>query len=291
MARGTLYVVATPIGHLEDITLRALRTLKSVALVAAEDTRRTSKLLRHYAIATPILSVHQHNERARIARILAHLDKGKSVALVSDAGTPAVSDPGAALVAAVRDAGFRVEPIPGPSAVLAALSVAGVPASEFVFMGFPPVRSKDRNKWLADLATFAVHRPVVAFEAPHRIRRTLQELTDLVRQPIIVARELTKLHEEILVGTPHEIMERLRHTRGEFVLVIQPNKTTEAAIEDVEQASDSTRIAAEIGQMTESQASTSKRQVARAIASRLGLTTRQVYEAMERQKFGRTANR
>ena len=135
---GTLFVVATPIGHLEDITLRALRVLKSVALVAAEDTRRTGNLLRHYEITTPILSVHEHNEHLRVPRVLGRLVAGDSVALVTDAGTPGVSDPGARLVAAVRQAGFRVEPIPGASAVVTALSAAGVSSDGFVFLGFPP---------------------------------------------------------------------------------------------------------------------------------------------------------
>ena len=148
---GTLFVVATPIGHLEDITLRALRVLKSVALVAAEDTRRTGNLLRHYDINTPILSLHEHNEEARVPKVLGRLDAGDSVALVTDAGTPGVSDPGARLVAAVRKAGFRVEPIPGASAVVTALSVAGISSDGFVFLGFPPIRSKDRKQWLTSL--------------------------------------------------------------------------------------------------------------------------------------------
>src|SRR5262245_31200788 len=138
---GRLYVVATPIGNLEDITLRALKTLKAVSLVAAEDTRRTGILLRHYDISTPVLSVHEHNERQRSASLVGRLAAGESVALVTDAGTPAISDPGAQLVAAVREAGFTVEPIPGPSAVLAALSAAGLASEGFTFLGFPPYRA------------------------------------------------------------------------------------------------------------------------------------------------------
>src|SRR5688572_7420295 len=137
---GVLFVVATPIGHLEDITLRALRILKTVQLVAAEDTRRTGNLLRHYQIETPILSVHEHNEQARVARLLQRLGAGDSIALVTDAGTPGVSDPGATLVAAVREAGFKVEPIPGPSAVVTAMSAAGFRSEGFCFLGFAPVK-------------------------------------------------------------------------------------------------------------------------------------------------------
>src|SRR5688572_27582283 len=147
-APGTLFVVATPIGNLEDITLRALRVLREVDLVAAEDTRRTGNLLRHYQIATPLLSVHEHNETARIAEVIDHLRAGTSVALVSDAGTPGISDPGAMLVRAVRDAGLPVTPIPGPSALIAAISASGIATSRFVFAGFPPFRLNARTTWL-----------------------------------------------------------------------------------------------------------------------------------------------
>ena len=149
-SKGVLYVVATPIGNLEDMTLRAIKILKLVQLVAAEDTRRTGILLRHFEIATPILSVHEHNEHARVERIIGRLAKGESVALVTDAGTPGISDPGAALVSAIREAGFTVEPIPGASAVAAAISASGVTSHGFTFLGFPPIRLKDRKIWFAD---------------------------------------------------------------------------------------------------------------------------------------------
>lgn len=288
MPRGTLFVVATPIGHLEDITLRAIRVLKSVALVAAEDTRRTGKLLHHYAIRTPVLSVHQHNERARVGRILSHLEKGDSVALVTDAGTPGVSDPGATVVAMVRGAGFRVEPIPGPSAVVAALSVAGMSSPEFVFMGFPPVRSKDRKKWLADLVSFTTERAVVVFEAPHRIRRTLDDLSELVNQPILLARELTKMHEEVRTGTARELLGRQLSPIGEYTLVIQPSY---ARLDRAEGKTEDRLIELELGRMAETALPQTKRQVARVLAGRLGLTTRQVYAALERLKIGQSANK
>src|SRR6188472_256922 len=150
-SKGVLFVVATPIGNLEDMTLRAIKVLKLVQLIAAEDTRRTGILLRYFQIDTPILSVHEHNERARVEQILGRLAKGESVALVTDAGTPGISDPGAMLVAAVREAGFTVEPIPGASAVAAAISASGIASHGFTFLGFPPIRGKDRKYWFAEL--------------------------------------------------------------------------------------------------------------------------------------------
>src|SRR5688572_924229 len=168
---GTLYVVATPIGNLEDVTLRALRTLREVSLIAAEDTRRTARLLQHYSISTPTTSLHQHNEGAREPALLARLQAGESIALVSDAGTPVISDPGRSLVSSAHGLGVRVEPIPGPSAVIAALSASGLPADEFTFLGFPPHRGKDRKAWLDRAA--AELRTLIIYEAPHRIQRTL----------------------------------------------------------------------------------------------------------------------
>src|SRR4051812_46084717 len=164
---GTLFIVATPIGNLEDITARALRILGEVALIAAEDTRRTSHLLARYAITTPTTSLHEHNERQKSPSLVRRLVAGDDLAIVSDAGTPGISDPGSHLVRLAVEAGIRVEPVPGPSAVMASLSVLGLSADSFTFLGFPPVRSKDRSAWLARLAE--VHDIAVFFEAPHRI--------------------------------------------------------------------------------------------------------------------------
>src|SRR5262245_33189412 len=149
---GTLYVVATPIGNLEDITLRALRVLREVTLIAAEDTRRTARLLQHYSISTPTTSLHEHNEHRKSRALVERLLAGESVALVTDAGTPVVSDPGASVVAAAHGAGIKVEPIPGPSAAMAALSASGLPADQFLFLGFPPSRSRERRAWLRAVA-------------------------------------------------------------------------------------------------------------------------------------------
>src|SRR6478672_11644964 len=196
---GILYVVATPIGNLEDVTLRALRILRDVSLIAAEDTRRTARLLQHYSISTRTTSLHEHNEREKTPRLIERLQAGEAIALVSDAGTPLISDPGQTLVAAARASGIRVESIPGPSAVMAALSTSGLEAAEFVFLGFPPVRSKDRKVWFAALA--GQSRLAVFFEAPHRIRRTLADLATCLGddRTVAIGRELTKAYEELVV--------------------------------------------------------------------------------------------
>ena len=171
---GTLFVVATPIGNLEDITVRALRVLREVAVIAAEDTRRTAHLLARHAIATPTTSLHEHNEAGKAAALVARLQRGDHVALVSDAGTPTVSDPGGHLIRQAIDAGIRIEPIPGPSAVLTALAASGLPTDSFSFLGFPPTRAKDRKLWFARAKELG--GTVIFFEAPHRIRETLSEL-------------------------------------------------------------------------------------------------------------------
>jgi 16S rRNA (cytidine1402-2'-O)-methyltransferase len=211
-----LYVVATPIGNLEDITFRAVRTLGEVDLIAAEDTRRTAKLLSHYRISRPMVSLREHNEHRETPKLVARLAAGAAVALVSDAGTPGISDPGTRLVRATRDAGIRVVPIPGPSAVVAALSASGYPADRFRFLGFPPATGQARTEWFRVLAREA--DTVVFFEAPHRIKRTLSDLaTWLVNRPYTCVREVTKLHEE-LVDRP--ISEAVIPAIGEFTVVI-----------------------------------------------------------------------
>ncbi len=283
LMKGTLYVVATPIGHLEDITLRALRILKTVQLVAAEDTRRTGNLLRHYDIHTPILSVHEHNEGGRVARLLGRLAVGDSIALVTDAGTPGVSDPGATLVAAVRDAGYRVEPIPGPSAVVTAISAAGMKSEGFCFHGFAPIKSKDRKLWFQALVEGSRDRAAVFFEAPHRLRRTLEELNVLVKCQIMVGRELTKIHEEFVFGTPEELLARFSAPQGEFTLVIPPG-SKDAELPTVATDDDISQL---FGRLTENYAGESKRDTARLVAERLGLTTKVIYDALERVKITR----
>ena len=219
---GILYVVATPIGNLEDVTLRALRVLREVSLIAAEDTRRTARLLQHYSISTRTTSLHEHNEREKTAKLVERLLGGDSIALVSDAGTPLISDPGQNLVAEARQAGIRVEAIPGPSAILAALSSSGLAAPTFAFLGFPPARSKDRTVWFAGLRD--EQRLAIFFEAPHRILGTLTDLGAALGldHVIGVGRELTKAHEELVVSPIGRCIEHFHEPRGEFTLLIPP---------------------------------------------------------------------
>jgi 16S rRNA (cytidine1402-2'-O)-methyltransferase len=272
---GTLYVVATPIGHLDDITLRALRVLREVSFVAAEDTRRSGNLLRHFQIETPLVSLHEHNEHARTPQIIRRLLAGESAAVVTDAGTPGASDPGAVLVAEARTRGIRVEAVPGASAVMAAVSIAGVDASQFTFLGFPPVRLKARKMWFQQLQSQA-KRLLVFFESPHRIAATLLEIDNYVKQPIFVFRELTKVHEEYLTGTPGEISARLADPRGEFTIAIPPEPG--AAEQGTQQDGDS--LCKELGHITETASPKSKRALARMVGQRLGLPTSEVYRAM-----------
>ncbi len=221
MTPGTLYVVATPIGNLEDMTLRALRVLKEVDLVACEDTRRTRTLLTHFGIHVPVTSYFEHNKLTKGEALLRTLRNGKSVALVTDAGTPGISDPGFLLVREARAAGIPVVPVPGPSAVVAALSAAGVPADSFVFDGFLPVKPGRRLHRLEALK--AMEMTVVCYESPHRILASLEAIGQVFgAAQVVAARELTKQFEEIVRGTAAELRERFAAgpVRGEFTLII-----------------------------------------------------------------------
>ncbi len=218
---GTLYVVATPLGNLEDVSLRALRVLKEVDLIACEDTRRTRILLARYEVGTPTTSYFEHNKLRKGPYLLGLLAAGKSVALVSDAGTPGISDPGFLLVREARAAGVVVVPVPGPSAVIAALSAAGVPADRFVFEGFLPVKPGRRLNRLRALRERET--TVVFYESPHRIAASLEALREVFGEvPVVVARELTKQFEEIVSGTPSEHLTRLAAgpIRGEFTVIV-----------------------------------------------------------------------
>lgn len=219
---GTLYVVSTPIGNLEDITLRALRILGSVDIIAAEDTRHTRKLLTHHGISRPLLSYHDHNEEAQAPRLLALLQEGKSIALVTDAGTPGIADPAYYLLQALLPHAIPIVPIPGPTAALAALAVSGLPTDRFIFEGFLPVKSGRRRQRLEALAEET--RTIVLYESPHRLLRLLQELVTHfgAERRLAVARELTKHFEEIVRGTTSTLLEtfQARPIRGEFTLVI-----------------------------------------------------------------------
>ena len=275
---GTLFVVATPIGNLEDMTHRAVRVLAEAGVIAAEDTRRTAILLRRYGISTPTTSFHEHNEREKLPRLIDRLHSGESVAIVSDAGTPGLSDPGYRLVRAALDRQIRVEAIPGPSAILSSLVVSGLPTHRFVFEGFAPPRAEARRAWLQTLAREA--RTSVFFEAPHRVRATLAAALEIIGdREVAVVRELTKIHEEILRGPISSVLDRLSAPRGEITIVLAPWSG-----EDVPERQPTDRdIFEAFGQMTES-AGLGRRQILAALAGRLRMPVNAVYAAIERAK-------
>lgn len=265
---AALYLIATPIGNLEDITLRALRILREeAAIIACEDTRHTQRLLDHYGIRKPLVSYHEHNERARAVELLDALERGESVALTSDAGTPLVSDPGYRVVTAAIERGIDVVPIPGTSALLAALAASGLPTDQFRFIGFFPAKSGARRKAIEALAS--EHATVVAYEAPHRVLDTLAELSSVLgERPVVLAREMTKIHEEFLRGSAAAIREKLAArggVKGEITLVIAGGGgvvSTEDPLTEVD------RLQKE---------GLDRMSAVKAVAKRLGLPKREVY--------------
>ena len=270
---GILYIVATPIGNLEDITLRALRVLREVDWIACEDTRRTRKLLEHFGIAKPMVSYHEHNESGRAAELVEKLSSGGSGALVSDAGTPLISDPGYRLMQAAIAAAIPVVPVPGVSAAVSALSAAGLPTDAFRFCGFLPPKSSQRRKtleqWKSDPAT------LIFYETPHRILEALEDVTAVMGlRPVVVARELTKLHEEFLRGTAAEVRAELASrpsVKGEITLLI--GKTDEVLADDtpLEQA---VRSAEQRG--------LPRMEAIKHVAKQRGLSKREVYRLISR---------
>lgn len=233
---GTLYIVATPIGNLEDITLRALRTLKEVDLIAAEDTRHTKKLLNHFSINSSLISYYREKEQERGAVIIRQLLEGKNVALVSDAGTPAISDPGAVLVQLAHDSGITVCPIPGASALTAAICSSGFPHGSFLFIGFPPSKASQRKKLLTSLAH--ADYPIVFYESPRRVASFLRDaLETFGDRPTLWARELTKSYEELNKTTISLLIEQCgtENSRGEFVIVVGPDLTPKAEGDNIEE--------------------------------------------------------
>ena len=279
---ATLFVVATPIGNLEDITLRALRVLREVDLIAAEDTRRTAKLLAQHGIPTPTLSFHEHNTRSRLPLILARLQAGESVAIVTDAGTPGLSDPGLELVQTCINGGIPVDPVPGASAPLTAVVASGFPVIPLTIYGFPPARSKDRSLWFSALAS--IETTVTFFEAPHRVVRTLLYAQSILGdRPIVVARELTKIHQECLRGTPATVAKRLVNPRGEITIVVGPVIRPSELPTPVPD----TDIATEFWE-TAKQGSLSRGEAVASVARKLGKSKREVYAAIERAKKSAT---
>lgn len=233
---GTLYVVATPIGNLEDLTYRARRVLAEADAIACEDTRHTRVLLDHYGISKTLISLYEHNERARTPELLRRLRAGETIALVSDAGTPAISDPGFTLMRAALAGGFNVVPVPGPSALLAALTVSGLPPDRFSFLGFLPKKSSPRRRALQDVV--ALPTTLVLFEAPHRITTVLQDLLEVLGdRRVALARELTKKFEDVFRGTLSDALQHLRThpPRGEFTIVVEGAGEERGPVQDPEE--------------------------------------------------------
>jgi 16S rRNA (cytidine1402-2'-O)-methyltransferase len=270
---GTLYVVATPIGNLADITYRAVETLRTVARIACEDTRQTRKLLDHFSIATPMVSYHEHNEAERTAELLDRLECGDSVALVSDAGTPLISDPGYRLVRGAVERGIPVAPVPGVSAVVAALSASGLPSDAFRFCGFFPRKQAERRRLLQSLLGDAA--TLGFYEAPHRILETLRDVEETLGDPpVVLARELTKLHEEFLRGTASQVRAALeqRHAiRGEITVLVGRNDRRSETAESIE-----AMVARLVGE------GLSRMDAIKAAARQRGLPKREVYKLFEK---------
>ena len=223
MEKGTLYVVATPIGNLDDITLRALNILKSADVIACEDTRHTIQLLNHFEISKPLISYHRHNEETRSDILIEKLESGENIALVSDAGTPGICDPGEEIIKKCIELNIQVIPIPGACALINALIASGIDTKEFLFLGFLPINKKLRKNKIREIET--AKTTTIIYEAPHRLKDTLNELNGILNnRKVVLARELTKIHEEFIRGTINEILKQNIEVKGEFVIVIEANK-------------------------------------------------------------------
>jgi 16S rRNA (cytidine1402-2'-O)-methyltransferase len=268
---GTLYVVGTPIGNLEDITFRAVRILQSVDLIAAEDTRHTGKLLQHFQIKAPQISYHDHNRNSRISELLEKLHQGQAIALVTDAGIPGISDPGYELVKACIEVGIQVVPIPGPSAAITALSAAGLPTEQFVFEGFLAAKAQQRRDRLEFLRSEP--RTIIFYEAPHRLRQTLQDLAAVLgpQRQLVLARELTKLHEEFWRGSIGQAITHYteREPQGEYTLVVAGMPPEQPQLSEAQ-------IKAELQQLMAQ--GISRSQASRQLAQATSLPRRQLYQ-------------
>ena len=269
--KGVLYIVATPIGNLEDITVRALKILRDVDLIAAEDTRKSGKLLSHYRIKNRLVSYHEHNEKRRTPELVGQLLEGTSIALVSNAGTPCVSDPGYRLVAAAVANKIPVVPVPGPSAVMTAMSAAGLPTDSFVFIGFAPKKKGKRMKLLAELAFEP--RALIFFESPRRILTFLEEVVSSIGdRPAVLAREMTKLHAEFIRGSVSEILETLEakpEIKGECTLLVGGCQKEKAVGRAVVKAEITSALEKQKGGLSD---------IAKTIAQKYGLSKKEVYE-------------
>lgn len=274
---GSLFVVATPIGNLEDITYRAVRVLGEVDLIACEDTRHTRKLLDHFKIHKHLVSYHDHNEISRSLELVESLKQGKNIALVSDAGTPLLSDPGYRIIHAAIDAGVRVIAVPGPSALLSALTVAGQPADSFYFGGFLPAKVSQRKRRLEELRE--LDSTLVIYEAPHRILETLSDIGEILgNRRVVLCRELTKMHEEVLRGTAEEISAILTQRdaiKGEITLVLGKPQPVEESLTPATMVEEVARLVA---------SGSSRMDAVKSVARRAGLGKREVYALLQREQ-------
>lgn len=276
---GRLYLVATPIGNLEDISLRALRILKEVDWIACEDTRQTLKLLSHFQIRKPLESYHEHNEMTRAPELILRMEEGGHIALVSDAGTPVISDPGHRLVSLCLRHKIPVIPIPGPSAIVAALAACGLPSEEFTFLGFLPGRPTERRRRLRQMASEP--RSLVLYEAPHRVRATLRDALEVLGdRQAVVARELTKIHEEFLRGRIADLVQRLEETepRGEITLIIGPAEGT-ALTDSAPAGAETASLAERVAQIVAAQ-NVDRKVALKQAARELGIARREAYKRL-----------
>ncbi len=275
---GTLYVVATPIGNLEDITYRAVRVLKEADLIACEDTRHTAKLLHHYGIDKPTVSYHEHNEAARAEELVAKMEQGLKVAQVSDAGMPGISDPGYRVIKLAIESGIQVVPIPGASALVSALAASGLPTDSFQFLGFLPARSGERRTLLESVRD--AQQTTVVYEAPHRIAETMKDIVELLgaERPVVLARELTKVHEEFIRGSAAEILQRVQQheLKGEMTLLLGKNEraTVPAA---------RTGIASRVEEIMR-EGSVDENTALKVVAKELGVSKSEAYRELQRVK-------
>lgn len=278
-----LYVVATPIGNLEDITLRALRALREAEVIACEDTRHTQKLLNHFEIKSRTVSYHQHNEQAAAEHLIARIEGGESVALVSDAGTPGISDPGSRVIALAIERGIKVEVVPGASAVITALVASGMNTEAFRYIGFLPAKAGQRRSALESLR--AAQETVVCYEAPHRILETLADIAELLgpSRPLALARELTKVHEEVLRGPAAELLRRLQTrpegAKGEMVLLIGAVAPGESSSAEKQKPT----LAARLAQIMREQ-QLDEKSALKALAKEIGMGKSELYRELQRQK-------
>lgn len=275
---GTLYVVATPIGNLEDITYRAVRVLQETDLIACEDTRHTAKLLQHYGIDKPTVSYHEHNEASRAEELVAKLQQGLSVAQVSDAGMPGISDPGYRVITLAIERGIQVVPVPGASALVAALAASGLPTDSFQFLGFLPAKAGQRRTALESLRN--AEQTSVVYEAPHRIAETMRDIVEILgpERQIVVARELTKVHEEFIRGTAAKLLARLEQgeLKGEITLLIGRSAAQQSQIT-------TKGIAERLGEIMREQAVDEKAAL-KVVAKERGLSKSEAYRELQRKK-------